>query len=61
MQEWNKLTSEELSRIYDHVENSDYPETFEFYKQLAEECGFRESQILFQDKYNLYGVFRFST
>ncbi len=61
MQEWNKLTSEELSRIYDHVENSDYPETFEFYKQLAEECGFRESQILFQDKYNLYGVFSFST
>ena len=61
MQEWNKLTNEELLRICDHVENNDYPETFEFYKQLAEESGFRASQILFHDKHNLYGIFSFST
>jgi 16S RNA G1207 methylase RsmC len=60
MREWNKLTHEEMLRICDHVESSDYPETFEFYRQLAEECGFRGSQMLFHDKHDLYGVFHFS-
>ncbi len=61
MQEWDQLSNEELLRICDHVENSDYPETFEFYKQLAEGHGFRGSQVLFQDKHNLYGVFSFQS
>ena len=61
MQEWNKLTNEEMLRIFDHVKNNDYPETFEFYKQLAEEYEFRGSQMLFHDKHNLYGIFSFST
>ncbi len=61
MQEWNKLTHEERLLICEHVENSDYPETFDFYKQFAEKNGFGESQIIFQDKHNLYGLFRFST
>lgn len=61
IKEWNMLSNEELLRIYDHVEKNDYPETFEFYMQLAKENGFEGSEILFHDKYNLYGVFSFST
>ena len=60
MQEWNQLTNEELLRICDHVKNSDYPETVETYKQLAEENGFQRTQKLFHDKHNLYGVFSFT-
>lgn len=60
-QEWNQLTNEELLRICNHVENSDYPETFENYRQLAEENGFRKTVELFHDEHNLYGVFSFTT
>lgn len=61
LQEWNKLTNDEKLRIFDHVKNNDYPETFEFYKQLAEGHGFKGSQMLFQDKRKLYGILSFST
>ena len=60
-QEWSRLIHEEISLICDHVEKNDYPETFEFYKQLAQDNGFRDPQMLFHDKHNLYGVFRFTT
>ncbi len=60
MHEWNGLANEELLRICDHVGNYDYPETFEVYKQLAVGHGFNGSQILFQDKHNLFGMFSFS-
>ena len=56
---WTKLSKDEMKQICDHVVDFDYPETVDKYKKLAQENGFEDMRIIYEDPEGLYKMLCF--
>ncbi|MEO6846664.1 MAG: class I SAM-dependent methyltransferase [Chthoniobacterales bacterium] len=54
---WDKMTPDELQKIWAHVSENDYPEPIEVYTEMALENGFKEANVLFVTDDKFYAAF----
>lgn len=56
---WNKLSKDQLDSVYEHTLSSDFPESFEFFKEAASKAGLQCTASTYLDKHNLFGAMEF--
>lgn len=56
---WTSFPEEAKAAVWDHVESSDFPESAETWRALAEGAGFRAGVELFRDSAGFYSLVRF--
>ncbi|HEY2775231.1 MAG TPA: class I SAM-dependent methyltransferase [Candidatus Binatia bacterium] len=58
---WTVLTPAEWDQIWHHVSTCDFPETAAVWCELGREAGFGDARQVFDDRTDLYRLFRFET
>jgi len=53
---WTELTQEQLQQVREHVLNHDYPESIQSWQNLSTLSGFKDCEIKFRDKQQMYGI-----
>ncbi len=56
---WTALTPEQRQRVKDHVRQNDIPESWEGWREVAEESGYKTQRFPYYDKNRLFGIMEF--
>jgi len=57
---WKGLDTEEEEALFEHIRESEKPETTENWLRLGKEAGFKEARKVFSERTGLYEIFKFS-
>jgi len=56
---WKGLDKEEKEALFEHIRESEKPETTENWLRLGKEAGFKDAQKVFSERTGLYEIFKF--
>jgi SAM-dependent methyltransferase len=57
--DWTTFTAEQLKRVQDHVRQNDIPESWEGWRRIAQESGYKKLRFPYYDKNRLFGIMEF--